>query len=75
MNAPKDANVQADDGTRPAGAIVSRCRLIIDSERFQFFIVGVIVVNAISLGMYTFGSVEQSLGPTLALVDKICLAI
>ena len=75
MTAAPEVNAQAEVGARPAGAIVSRCRLIIDSERFQFFIVGVIIVNAISLGMYTFGSVEQSLGPTLALVDTICLVI
>ena len=75
MTAPPEVNAQAEVGARPAGAIVSRCRSIIDSERFQFFIVGVIIVNAISLGMYTFGSVEQSLGPTLALVDTVCLVI
>ena len=75
MTAPPEVNAEAEVGARPAGAIVSRCRLIIDSERFQFFIVGVIIVNAISLGMYTFGSVEQSLGPTLALIDTICLVI
>jgi voltage-gated sodium channel len=55
--------------------VVDKCRSIIDSERFQFFIIGVIVVNAISLGLYTFSSVEESIGPTLALVDQICLAI
>ncbi len=55
--------------------VVDKCRSIIDSERFQFFIIGVIVVNAISLGLYTFSSVEESIGPTLALVDSICLAI
>ncbi len=51
------------------------CRRIIDNERFQFFIVGVIIVNAISLGLYTYGGLEDSIGATLILVDKICLAI
>jgi len=51
------------------------CRRIIDNERFQFFIVGVIIVNAISLGLYTYGGLEDSIGATLVLVDKICLVI
>ena len=56
-------------------AIFNKCRSIINSERFQFFIVGVIIINAISLGLYTFANVEESIGPTLVLIDEICLAI
>ncbi|MFM9127201.1 MAG: ion transporter [Solirubrobacterales bacterium] len=55
--------------------VIDKCRSIIDSERFQFFIIGVIIVNAISLGLSTFSGVEDSIGPTLVLIDGICLAI
>jgi voltage-gated sodium channel len=55
--------------------VVDTCRSIIDSERFQFFIIGVIVINAISLGLATFDSIEASSGPTLILIDQICLGI
>ncbi len=56
-------------------SVASFCRRIVDNERFQFFIVGVIIVNAISLGLYTYGGLEDSIGATLTLVDKICLVI
>ncbi len=56
-------------------SVASFCRRIVDNERFQFFIVGVIIVNAISLGLYTYGGLEDSIGATLVLVDKICLVI
>ncbi len=59
----------------PVNAVARRCSSIINSERFQFFIVGVIIINAISLGLYTFSNLEASLGPTLVLIDQICLAI
>ena len=55
--------------------VIDKCRSIIDSERFQFFIIGVIIVNAISLGLSTFSGVEDSAGSTLLLIDGICLAI
>lgn len=55
--------------------VVVKCRSIIDSENFQFFIVGVIIVNAISLGLSTFSGIEDSAGSALRLIDGICLAI
>ena len=75
MTNPSGAGANEGSAGRLASAIADRCRSIIDNERFQFFIVGVIVVNAISLGLDTFGSVEQSLGSSLAIIDRVCLAI
>ena len=56
-------------------SVVDRCRSIIDNERFQFFIIGVIVINAISLGLATFDNIEASSGATLILIDQVCLGI
>lgn len=55
--------------------VADRCRSIVDNERFQFFIIGVIVVNAISLGLSTFSGIEEAHGSALNLIDNICLAI
>jgi hypothetical protein len=47
MTNPSGAGANEGSAGRLASAIADRCRSIIDNERFQFFIVGVIVVNSI----------------------------
>jgi len=48
---------------------------LVDSERFQFFIGGVITVNAIVLGLQTYSGIENSYGFALNALTNICYAI
>jgi voltage-gated sodium channel len=50
-------------------------RRIVEANWFQKFIVGVIVVNAIGLGLETIPSVAQALRGPLALIDDLALII
>jgi voltage-gated sodium channel len=47
----------------------------VDSERFQFFIGGVITVNAIVLGLQTYSGIENSYSAALSAVTNFCYAI
>ena len=48
---------------------------LVDSERFQFFIGGVIVLNAVVLGLQTYSGIENSYGSTLNALTNICYAV
>ena len=48
---------------------------LVESSRFQNFIIAVIVVNAIALGLETSPSVMAEAGPLLMLIDRVALAI
>ncbi|MGV9310016.1 MULTISPECIES: ion transporter [unclassified Nonomuraea] len=52
-----------------------RARLIIESPRFQRFVVAVILINAATLGLETFPWVMERAGPVLNLVDHVALYI
>ncbi|MGR3542482.1 MAG: ion transporter [Hasllibacter sp.] len=52
-----------------------RLRRIVDSPRFQRFIIGVIVFNAIVLGFETSDAAMAAAGPLLVALDRVCLAI
>ncbi|OGV40023.1 MAG: hypothetical protein A2X48_20910 [Lentisphaerae bacterium GWF2_49_21] len=52
-----------------------RLRRIADSKRFNFFIVGLIVLTSIFIGMDTYPSVKERIGGFLELADKIILGI
>ena len=54
--------------------MASRCKRIADSSRFQAFILGVIVANAITLGLQTY-DLPDGLDSTLATVDEVFLGI
>lgn len=58
---------------------VSRMRIRlaewIESRRIQTFIIGVILLNALILGLETSKAAMDSFGPLLLVIDKICLAI
>ncbi len=58
---------------------ISRFRLglaeRVESKRVQSFIIGVILVNAIVLGLETDAALMASSGMWLVLVDKACLAV
>ena len=60
----------------PAGSGFSeRCVRIAGSKRFQLTIFGVIVLNAIVLGLDTYDSVDERWGDTLFLLNEIFLGI
>ena len=55
--------------------MAARCARIAESSGFNFAIFGVIVVNAIVLGLETYESIESDYGSTLAVVNGVCLGI
>jgi voltage-gated sodium channel len=52
-----------------------RLRIVVDSDRFQRFIIGVIVINAVTLGLETSPRVSAVAGGPLHVVDRFALAI
>lgn len=48
---------------------------LLESTRFQNFIIGVIIFNAITLGLETSTTVMAAAGGLITMLDKICLAI
>jgi len=48
---------------------------IVDSEKFQWFIIGVILVNAAILGLMTISDLSPEMRGLLETLDNICLAI
>ena len=55
--------------------MTSLCRRIAASRRFDLFIMGVIVVNAIVLGLQTYDSINARIGEELSAIDSVILAI
>ena len=56
-------------------ALVAACARIAESNLFNAAILGVIVTNAITLGLQTYDSIEPDYGLALDLIDGICLGI
>jgi len=50
-------------------------RALIETERFEHFITGLIIVNAIALGLETSDTIMASYGPLLRAIDIIVLTI
>ena len=67
--------IGADTIPRSMGRIPTACRRIADSSRFQLFIMGVIVANAVTLGLATYGGIEDSAGRLLNVFDDVFLGI
>ena len=67
----------------PAGAttdpsrnpIVSFCRALVASSKFDIAIMGVILINAVALGVETYYTGDSSATRTLDLINGICLGI
>jgi voltage-gated sodium channel len=53
--------------------LTERVRGLVSSDRFQFFIIALIVINGIILGLETVPSVNAQFGPALVLLDEIIL--
>ena len=64
-----------DDENRPPSPGVERLRRVVESSRFQAFIIVVIVINAITLGLETSPAIMATHGPALVIFDRIVLAI
>jgi len=65
-------------GTAPAGeaaGLRARVRGLVHSERFQNFIIGVIVVNAVVIGFETSPAAMGQFGGLLQTLDQLALAI
>ena len=56
-------------------AIRQRLQNFVENPRFAQFITGVILINAVLLGMETAPSLMERFGPVIVLLDTICLAI
>jgi len=55
--------------------VVARCAQIANSFRFQAFIFGVIVLNAVILGLSTYDSIDEDVGSELVVINEICVGI
>lgn len=53
----------------------ARLRTLVEADWFHRFIIGVIVVNAIGLGLETIPSIHRSIGGFLAVIDDLALVI
>jgi voltage-gated sodium channel len=56
-------------------SVSATCGRIADSTRFQAFISGVIVANAITLGLGTYSGIEDEVGALLTTLDDLFLGI
>ena len=58
-----------------AAPVAARLEHIADSQRFQTAILAVIAINAVVLGLGTYGGIEDQYGELLAVIDGLCLAV
>jgi len=64
-----------DASLQPVPDMRHRLRQFIESDKIQNTLVGVIIVNAITLGLATSPTVDKAIGGLLDFVDNIILAI
>jgi voltage-gated sodium channel len=57
------------------GSIAHACKRIADDSRFQLFIIGVIVANAVTLGLGTYEALAEDYGSLLGTLDDVFLGI
>lgn len=55
--------------------MIERTRRLVTSREWEFFIIGIIIVNAIVLGMMTSDTLMAAAGPVLEFLDTAILAI
>lgn len=67
LNAPESQN--------QAGGFLAKTKNLVESARFQNFIMVVIILNAITMGMQTSDSMVASYGTLLEWIDKIALGV
>ena len=59
----------------PISSFRSRVRTLVDRTEFRNFILGVILFNAVILGLETSDRAMAAAGPAIVMLDMICLAI
>ncbi len=52
-----------------------KLQILLESNRFRYSILGVILFNAVLLGLETMPAVMNVAGPLILMLDRICLAI
>ena len=57
------------------GGLAAACRRIADSSRFQALIIGVIVANALVLGLETYESLDDEIGGVLNTLNGVFLGV
>ena len=62
------------EGGRPRGPVTAVCARLAAAEWFQTAIIGVIVLNAIVLGLETYETVDREIGDGLRTLDHVFLA-
>ncbi len=55
--------------------MATACKRIADSSRFQLFILGVILANAVVLGLETYDSIDRDYGSALEILNDVFLGI
>ncbi|MEL7174720.1 MAG: ion transporter, partial [Pseudomonadota bacterium] len=74
-----ETGAESGGGQTPEASLLTKLRqkaaLITEDARFRNFIIGVIMLNAVVLGLETSASVMSSAGPLLIALDTLCLAI
>jgi voltage-gated sodium channel len=55
--------------------VTEKLQAILDDSRFNRFIIGVIIFNAIILGMETYPALMNAYGTTLVTLDRLCLTV
>ncbi len=55
--------------------MAAACKRVADSTRFQLFILGVIVANAVVLGLETYDSIDRDYGATLEILNDVFLGV
>ena len=70
-----ESDTPMSDSSTATGPVSARFARVADSERFQTAIIIVIALNAILLGIETFGAVMERHGDTLRLLNSVFLTI
>jgi voltage-gated sodium channel len=55
--------------------MAAACKRVADSSRFQLFILGVILANAVVLGLETYDSIDREYGGALEALNDVFLAV
>ena len=66
-----------DNATPQAGPnrVVNLCRRLVEANRFEYFIIGIILFNAALLGLGTSPAIERDYGDRLHLANNVILGI
>ena len=55
--------------------MAAACKRVAESTQFQLFILGVIVINAVVLGLETYDAIDEEIGSTLNVLNDVFLGI